>query len=610
MLQCILPAWGCVQNNSHLKAWGKLFANLQFFLILNAFLLLVLAFLFHDYSLRYVADNSHPSLPFYYLMTAIWGAHEGSFLLWILLLNTWSIFIGFFGKQWPQPLQSLTLSFLGLMSFCFLLFLLLTSDPFLIGDHLIPQDLNPLLQDPGFLIHPPILYFGYVGFSAQFAITMAWLFMKPCSSAQWAALLRPWVMLAWSFLTFGIMLGSIWAYHVLGWGGFWFWDPVENASLLPWLCCTALLHVLIVVEKKQRSVDWAILLSILCFSLSILGTFLVRSGVIVSVHSFAQDPGRGIWLLVLFALMTGLGFLAYLNYKNKFSTPRAITPATPFFAREHFLIWQSLILFTAVTTVLIGTLYPLILISLNLGMLSVGPPYFNQVLYPLVILGLVLMTLSLQSEWSLPILKNKLRASKIALIVSASLAIFLVFLFTHQLQWYTFFNVTLCLWACFCLLAVKNKNYAMFLAHLGFIIFILSISLNSAFVLEKNIRIAVGEQNQIGPYQIQFNELNGIVGKNYKGVSADISLRHQHRTIIHLYPEKRIYTVRDMVMTKIGIYSGIFHDIYIALGEPLNDNEWTMRLYYKPFIRWIWLGGLLMGLGGLLTLGRRKIYGQ
>jgi len=579
---------------------AKPLALLQSFFVAASFVLLVQAFLSHDFSLAYVAQNSHPDLPFFYCLTAVWGAHEGSFLLWIFLLDLWTVAFCFFGKEELADLKSLTLALLGLLSFCFLAFLLQTSSPFIEAAHALPQDLNPLLQDPGFFIHPPMLYAGYVGFSIVFALTLATLLGPEHNSQVWARLTRPWVMAAWSCLTLGITLGSWWAYHVLGWGGFWFWDPVENASLLPWLSGIALIHVLLIVERQGRFFDWAITLAILCFTLSILGTFLVRSGVLISVHSFATDPSRGLYLLILLALIMGSA-LAIQGLRSK-SPSKDSQALFQFTSREGFLLLQSLLLFVSMATVLLATLYPMIMEALNLGTLSVGPPYFNRVLYPLVVLVLLFMGLASQSLWGKALNKTQLKYYFINALISLLLAAFLTLFFTHHFHCFIILNLGLIFWVLLSIRKTLLRHTLMTAAHSGFVIMIMSILLAANFSQTRELRLSVGEEMSMGPYVLHFTAVKGEDGPNYRGVRGEFQVLTHGRKLTLLSPEKRIYQVRDMVMTKVDIYPGVFHDLYLALGEPVSQNVWSVRVYYKPFIRWVWLGGFLMGFSGLLSL--------
>jgi len=550
LAQGVIPLWGIARRNPYALAAARPCALGQFFCILMAFTLLTIAFVQSDFAISYVAQNSHPTLPFLYRLTAVWGGHEGSILLWILILNIWTMAFTFCQKN--NPNLPLVLAVLGLMSVSFLCFLLLTSNPFLssIGIQ-TGHDLNPLLQDPGFVIHPPMLYMGYVGFSVAFAITLAAL-IKGELDTTWARVTRQFAIAAWCFLTFGIMLGSWWAYRVLGWGGFWFWDPVENASLLPWLSGTALIHVLVMTEKRGTAKAWSAFLALITFALSLLGTFLIRSGVLISAHTFANDPERGVFLLLLLAILVTAALAIYLSRLSVLTAKQSLSSS-----RELALLLNSVLLFIAMLTILLGTLYPLLLDALHLGVISVGAPYFNQVMKPLVIITLLFMLLAPFSTW---------RHRTLSRIKSFKL------------------------------------SSGMALAHTGFFVLMMGILLSSAFSIEREVKLKPGSEAAIGPYRFLFLDTNGITGSNYRGIRASFDVTKQGRHIVNLYPEKRIYTVRDMVMTKVDIHPSIFRDLYIALGEPLDQNSWSIRLYYKPFIRWIWGGGLLMIIGGIVGI--------
>lgn len=594
LIQTVLPLYGYFRHNAYALGFARPSAYAQCFFVLLAYVLLTIAFGISDFSILYVAANSHPSLPLMYRLTALWGAHEGSILLWIIILNFWTIAFSLISKKMQIDIfnKTLTLSILGCISFCFLSFLLLTSNPFLAATTLqTGRDLNPLLQDPGFVIHPPMLYAGYVGFSVAFAITLAALIRNKLDNA-WARITRKFALAAWCFLTLGIMLGSWWAYRVLGWGGFWFWDPVENASLLPWLSGTALIHILVLCEKSNTAKAWAALLAIISFALSLLGTFLVRSGVLISVHSFASDPERGIFLLILLAVLVTLAlaiYIARLSQIEKSSFKFSL------FSRETALLINSGLLFLAMSTILLGTLYPLLLEAFHLGTISVGAPYFNQVMMPLVLIIMFFMGLGILLRFDIK-----------KMLMSILLAVILLWGVTGGISLIPLISLTLSFWI---ISSIKNavRIYpGMSIAHTGFAVLIIGIMLSSLLNQERNVRIKPGEETTIGPYQFYFLNTKGVQESNYRGIQADFEVVKNKRHIINLYPEKRIYTVRDMVMTKVDIHPGIFRDLYIALGEPLNDNTWSVRLYYKPFIRWIWFGGILMVIGGILAMIQRK----
>ncbi len=606
--QGILPLIGFKYHNRYLSAVARPAAYAQFTFVALAYGLLTLAFLNSDFSIAYVAQNSHPLLPWMYRLTAVWGAHEGSILLWILLLSLWTLSYSFWGRH----NRTLTLAVLGLISFAFLSFLILTSNPFLsaIGN-VSGQDLNPLLQDPGFVIHPPMLYTGYVGFSVAFAITLAALIRGQCDAA-WAKTTRQFALAAWCFLTFGIALGSWWAYRVLGWGGFWFWDPVENASLLPWLSGTALIHILILVEKRSQARAWAALLAIITFAMSLLGTFLVRSGVLVSAHTFASDPSRGMFLLVLLAvLMTGT-LMVYVKRIPQLQNPPLslqgadLGPPAGLATRDFSLRLQSALLMVFLITILLGTLYPLLVDALQLGVISVGAPYFNTVLTPLVLVMMAIMAGGALFRWQKTPWATWCRQAVKSFLASTLLGILLLLVIVHELHFLPTLSFILSLWIIFSVANAFRTTPGMALAHTGFAIMIIGIMLSSLLAQEREARLATNDVLKVGPYQFTLLTTTGVAESNYRGIRADFLVTKDNRVITHLYPEKRIFTVRQMVMTKVDIHPGLFRDLYIALGQPFNENEWSVRIYYKPFIRFIWLGGLLMIIGGLFSLRQRR----
>ncbi|VVC74871.1 Cytochrome c-type biogenesis protein CcmF [Aquicella siphonis] len=625
LVQSLLPLWGYWRKNPHALACARPAALGQLICILAAYLLMTIAFAISDFSIAYVAANSHPWLPLMYRLTAVWGAHEGSILLWILILNIWTLAFSVFYrsssfqkvKQEYPPAgaerrllmtgeEELVLAVLGLISFSFLCFLLLTSNPF--TPALIPQagrDLNPLLQDPGFVIHPPMLYTGYVGFSVAFAITQAAL-IRGKLDPVWAHMTRRFALAAWCFLTFGITLGSWWAYRVLGWGGFWFWDPVENASLLPWLSGTALIHVLVLCEKRQTAKGWAALLAIISFALSLLGTFLVRSGVLISAHTFANDPARGAFLLLLLAILLTAALAVYVARIPQLTRQNA-APFT-WASREMMLLLNSALLFVAMTTILLGTLYPLILDALKLGTISVGAPYFNKVMLPLVMIVMMLMGLGVLTHWQQSSIKSLLEQAWKRILLSILCAAALLYGVTSTLNPVAMISLSLSLWIIASVRGSVKNAPGMSLAHAGFAILVIGILLSSLLNQEREVRIRPGNETTLGPYQFHFLDTKGIQGSNFRGIQAAFAVEKNRRRVTTLYPEKRIYTVREMVMTKVDIHPSLFRDLYIALGEPLDDDYWSVRLYYKPFIRWIWFGGLIMILGGILAILQRKDY--
>jgi cytochrome c-type biogenesis protein CcmF len=594
--QSLIPLWGTFRNNPYALAAARPSAWGQFACVFIAYLLLTIAFINSDFSIQYVADNSHASLPFMYRLTAVWGAHEGSILLWVLLLNVWTIAFALFQRK--NKNLPLVLAILGLISFSFLCFLLLTSNPFL--SSVGPQsghDLNPLLQDPGFVIHPPMLYVGYVGFSAAFAMTLAALIRNQLDTA-WACITKKLAIAAWCFLTFGILLGSWWAYRVLGWGGFWFWDPVENASLLPWLSGTALIHTLAITEKRGTAKAWSALLALICFALSLLGTFLVRSGVLISAHTFANDPARGVFLLLLLAILITAALIVYV-----IRIPQLSSPHSPSVPRETILLLNSFLLIAAMLIILLGTLYPLILDALHLGAISVGAPYFNLVMAPLVFILMAFMGFAPFCSWQSQLIKKigELTWKKLFFCI-----VIAVIAATQHLPLMAIISLSLCAWIIVSVMNAFRIAPGMAFAHFGFAILIIGIMLSSFLSSEREVRLKPGGSATIGPYQFLFLGTQGTGGSNFRGIRADFEVTKKNRHITNLYPEKRIYTVRNTVMTKVDIHPSIFRDLYIALGEPLDQDDWSVRLYYKPFVRWIWAGGLLMMLGGIVSLRRKN----
>jgi len=601
LIQSVLPLLGHWRHHPYLSAFARPSALAQFIFILIAYILLTIAFTTNDFSIAYVAANSHASLPLMYRMTAVWGAHEGSILLWILILNAWTLATAM--NDAPRNV-ALTLSILGLISFCFLCFLLLTSNPFLptTGPQL-GRDLNPLLQDPGFVIHPPMLYIGYVGFSVAFAMTMAALIRGQLDTA-WAQLTRRFAVAAWCFLTLGITLGSWWAYRVLGWGGFWFWDPVENASLLPWLSGTALIHVLVLAEKRQTAKGWAALLALICFALSLLGTFLVRSGVLISAHTFANDPARGIFLLLLLAILITAALAVYVIRLPTF----AKTEARPFFwlSRDTALMLNSGLLIVAMMTILLGTLYPLVLDAFHLGTISVGAPYFNSVMTPLVLIVMVFMGLGPLCRWEKQPIHLFVQQAAKNFFLGLITAISLLWSIMGQLDVIPVISLMLSIWIILSIVGSVRSLPGMSFAHTGFAIMVIGIMLSSFLSEERETRMHPGNAVDLGPYQFFFIDTKSVSGTNYRGIRANFDVVKNKHHVTNLYPEKRIYTVRDMVMTTVDIHPGVFRDLYIALGDPLSDDDWSVRIYYKPFMRWVWFGGVIMMLGGLLVILQRK----
>ncbi len=612
LFQVLLPLLGLRLQHVGLQECARTAALAQVALVSLAFAALEYAFINNDFTLAYVVENSNTQLPFYYKISAVWGGHEGSLLLWAWVLSLWTAAVALFSKSLPRALLARVLLVMGGVSVAFIAFILKTSNPF---HHDLPffppdgNDLNPLLQDPGLIMHPPMLYMGYVGFSVPFAFAMAGLLSGRMDSA-WARWSRPWAVVAWCFLSLGIALGSWWSYYVLGWGGWWFWDPVENASFMPWLAGTALLHSLAVTEKRGVFKAWTVLLAILTFALCVLGTFLVRSGVLTSVHAFASDPSRGLFVLGILTLMVGSA-LALFAWR----APLLVSESRyQLLSRETFILANNVLLVIACFVVFLGTLFPLISAALNAGKISVGPPYFNFVFRPLCYALLVFMAAGSLLQWkqqSWLSLWRQLRGP----VAAASLAFPLVF----WAGWHTLvaFGLFLILAVAFSMLADIRRKIAkakagpwagfwrlsrsyrgMQLAHAGFLVSITGILLTSYYSDEHDLRMQVGEIVQVGPYAFQFHDVHQVQGPNYSSQVADFVVIHQGGILRHMYPEKRLYTVRQQPMAKVALAPGWVRDLYIALGDSAGGKAWAVRIYYKPFVRWIWLGALLMAAGG------------
>lgn len=592
----------------------------QFFFLIIAFVALAVAFIDNDFSVRYVAENSSAQLPTIYRICAVWGAHEGSLLLWVSLLGLWTVAVAVCSHHLPLPIISSVLSMLGFISVGFVLFLLTTSNPFIRIFDAIPmngQDLNPLLQDPGLAIHPPILYMGYVGFAVAFAFAMAAL-LSGRFDAQWARWAKPWTLLAWCFLTLGIILGSWWAYRELGWGGWWFWDPVENASFMPWLAGTALIHSLVVTGKRNAFNAWTVLLAIMAFSLSLLGTFLVRSGVLISVHSFATDPKRGLFMLVFLLLVVGGALCLYAFRANQVRHSFQLSVCS----RESLILANNLLLTGVMLTILVATLYPLLLDSLGLEKISIGPPYFNSVCIPFMCCILFLMGFAPIVRWQETQADFVLKKLWLPLLLTILLALCLPLWLSGKLNLAVFIGLALAGWVILATLQsitkksryfwtikkLSRQQWGMVIAHLGVAITTIGIVLVSQYSIQKELRLAPQESVSVGAYQFKFLGVKDIEDANFSGTEAEVWVRKQNHWFALLKPQQRIYPIRQMALADTAIDATLFRDLYVALGEPLEQGAWSFRIYYKPFVRWIWVGGLLMVLGGLLAFcaGPRK----
>jgi cytochrome c-type biogenesis protein CcmF len=613
IVQGVLPLIGAQRGKPAWTALARPAAQTQFVLVAFSFACLASAFVANDFSVAYVAEHSNSQLPEIYRFAATWGGHEGSLLLWLLMLSGWTVAVSLFSRQLPEDMVARVIAVLGLVATGFTLFILLTSNPF---DRLLPaaadgHDLNPLLQDPGLVFHPPMLYMGYVGFSVAFAFAIAALISGRLDAA-WARWSRPWTTVAWIFLTLGIALGSYWAYYELGWGGWWFWDPVENASFMPWLVGTALIHSLAVTEKRGSFKNWTVLLAISAFSLSLLGTFLVRSGVLTSVHAFAADPRRGIFILIFLCVVVG-GSLSLFAWR----APKVgLGGSFALLSRETLLLINNVLLVVASSSVLLGTLYPLIIDALNLGKLSVGPPYFNTVFVPVMVPALFLMAIGPLANWKQAdmgsIVKRLRLAAVIALLAGAGLP-FLVGQWTPLVA----MGLALAVWiAASCAFQVqawlKKGNpplsfWGMQVAHFGIAVFVVGVTMVKGYEVEKDVRMAVGETVEVAGYQFKLLGIQSVSGPNYDAARGEFELSKNGKVLRTLEPEKRNYRSSAMPMTETAIDSGITRDVYVSMGESLDEGRaWAVRVYYKPFVTWIWVGCLFMALGGALAAADRR----
>jgi len=595
----------------------------QFVFVAIAFGCLTYAFVANDFTVGYVASNSNSALPLHYRVSGVWGGHEGSILLWIMMLCVWTLGVTLFSRQLPDDMVARVLGVMGLVSTGFLLFVLFTSNPFV---RVFPapadgRDLNPLLQDPGMVVHPPMLYMGYVGFSIAFSFAVAAL-LSGRLDAAWARWSRPWTTAAWAFLTVGIALGSGWAYYELGWGGWWFWDPVENASFMPWLVGTALIHSLAVTEKRGAFRSWTVLLAILAFALSLLGTFLVRSGVLTSVHAFATDPTRGIFILALLVVVIGGSLLLYVWRAPRIGLGGGFEPLS----RESMLLANNVMFAAAAGSVLLGTLYPLALDASGLGKISVGPPYFETVFVPLMAPALFLMGVGPLARWkkaSIPDLATRLRWA-----FAASLAAGVVLPFAMG-RWSALvaFGLLLAAWVAASgvvqlyekirnaaggtsawsrLRSTPRATYGMLLAHFGVAVFVTGVTLVKGYDSERDVRMEPGDTVELGGYTFRLDGVRDVQGPNYVAARAQIQVDKNRRAVTTLYPEKRIYTVQNMPMTEAAIDPGFTRDLYVSLGDAVSATAWIVRVQHKPFVDWIWGGCLLMALGGAVAASDRR----
>jgi cytochrome c-type biogenesis protein CcmF len=622
LLLGILPLTGAWRNDVRLMRVAAPASLALFGLVMLGSACLVSAFVDNDFSVSLVATHANLSLPLAYRVAASWGSHEGSLLLWILMLSGWTAAVALFSGQLPLALRSRVLGTMGLISAGFLLFMLLTSNPF---ERLVPapqdgRDLNPLLQDPGMVFHPPLLYMGYVGFAVAFAFAVAGL-LEGRFDAAWARWTRPWTTVAWCFLTLGIALGSFWAYYELGWGGWWFWDPVENASFMPWLVGTALIHSLAVTEKRGAFRSWTVLLAILAFSLSLLGTFLVRSGVLTSVHAFATDPSRGVFILIFLAVVVG-GTLTLFAWR----APSIGTgPGFALVSRESMLLANNILLVVAMASVLLGTLYPLVLDTLDMGKLSVGPPYFEAVFVPLMAPAIFLMGVGPIARWrqaEVPVLAHRLKWAFAISVIAALVAPLSVDGFKPMTSLGLLFAFWILASAASILAdALRDADgrlrpgrvrllpasvWGMHTAHVGVALFIVGVTLVNSYEVEQDIRMQVGESTTIAGLTVRFDALEQVKGPNYDASRGRFIVTREGREIARLSPEKRLYRASRMPMTEAAIDRRLSRDLYLSMGEPLGDNAWAVRVHVKPFVNWIWIGCVVMALGGALAVADRR----
>ena len=619
ILQVVLPTIGVMRDQ---VAWQRLAPSLawaQFAAMAISFGALMAGFYFNDFSLVYVTQHSNTLLPWYYKLSATWGGHEGSLLLWMTIMATWCALVSYFSRGLPLSMRARVLVILAGVQMMMLAMLIFTSSPF---DRTLPNlpvdgaDLNPVLQDFGLIIHPPMLYMGYVGMVVPFAFCMAALW-EGRLDAVWTRWSRPWALAAWGFLTLGIALGSWWAYYELGWGGWWFWDPVENASLMPWLAGLALLHSLAVTEKRGVFKAWTIMLAIFAFALSLLGTFLVRSGVITSVHSFAADPTRGLVILVILGIIVGGGLLMFairgwrLTVESQYQLR----------SRESFLVINNVIILISTLVVLLGTLYPIIADAFNLGQVSVGPPYFNALFVPLTWLLLIAMGMGSNIRWkkdSRPLLGVGMVIAVSSLVLAAIIAYFV----SPSDMLNIGVTLTVSFWVLFWMVVDfkdKTKNAPSFFkglgqlrlsywgqqtAHIGVIIAVIGVAFTSTLSIERDVALGENDTVHVQGYDFEVKDFHEVRGSNFDGVQAQVEVTKNGRKVTTLYPEKRTYVISMMPMTEAAIDASLMRDVYVALGEPIaeDSNKWAVRIYVKPLIRWIWLGAIIMALGGLLSM--------
>ncbi|MEP1552407.1 MAG: heme lyase CcmF/NrfE family subunit [Paraglaciecola sp.] len=626
ILLSVYPMWGAYKGHQKMMAMAKPLAIGMFLFTAFAYFCLTYAFVHDDFSVAYVANTSNSTLPIHYKYTAVWGGHEGSFLLWTLILCVWTLAVALFSKAIPVKVLARVLAILGMVGIGFYLFMLLTSNPF---DRLLPfypidgKDLNPLLQDFGMIIHPPMLYMGYVGFSVAFAFAIAALISGQLDST-WARWSRPWTLAAWSFLTVGVALGSWWAYYELGWGGWWFWDPSENAAFMPWIIGTALVHSLAVTEKRKVFKSWTVFLAIAAFSLSLLGTFLIRSGVLVSVHSFASDPSRGLFILGLLVVIIGGSLFLYALRASQIKS----NGRYGLVSREVFLMGNNIFLTAATLVVLLGTLLPLVHKELGMGSISIGAPFFDQMFTYLIVPFVLLLGVGPLSRWKNQSLQALSKQILIALGLSLSAGL-LVNAGFEQSTYMADLGLVMSFWVIITtVMEVRQRiepqvtagkystwqslqkltpsHWGMVLGHLGFAVTLIGITLVSAYNTERNVRMAEGDSVNLQGYEFVFKGISQLQGPNYSADVAHVDVYQNSQLVSTLKAEKRFYPVQRNVMTEAGIDSGFSRDLFVALGEQLKNGDWSLRIYVKPFINWIWAGAFIMAIGGVFSISDKR----
>jgi cytochrome c-type biogenesis protein CcmF len=622
-----VPLIGAQRGRADWMALARPATHVLLALILFAFFCLLASFVRNDFSVLNVASNSNSELPTMYRIAASWGSHEGSLMLWLLMQAGWAWAVAAFSRNLPLPMLARILSVMGLLTLSFLLFVLFTSNPF---DRVFPvpldgRDLNPQLQDPGMIFHPPMLYMGYVGLSVAFAFAVAALIGGNLDT-QWARWSRPWTTVAWAFLTFGIALGSWWAYYELGWGGWWFWDAVENASFMPWLVATALIHSLAVAEKRGSFKNWTVLLAILGYSLALLGTFLVRSGVITSVHSFASDPARGAFILMMMGVTVAAALTLYA-----WRAPRiGLGARFGMLSRETMLLANNVLLIVAMAAVMLGTLYPLILDAFGLGKISVGPPYFNAVYVPIMAVLMFFMGVGPLSRWkndSLPALAVRLRWAAGVAVVSAALTAW----GSGGIGFGGFVGLLMAYWILYTVVAeiwdrvqpsaatalggstvwqrlgqLPRASVGMWVAHAGTAMFVFGVTMVSVYDIEKDVAMGVGESTTVRGYTFTYQGSRPVNGPNYEAIRGHLIVTRDGQQVSEMFPEKRVYRVQRMPMTEAAIDTRWHGDLYVQMGEPLAQDKWLVRIWVKPFVTWIWIGCMFMGLGGIWAITDRR----